>query len=81
MALDIMKDRNDNNLERIFLRSLNLLDQFVKGYKVRSEYNKGVHDSAQSPTVEMTTGVPLTLKLRWHGVNYQSPVIYLMAKG
>lgn len=78
MTLDVGKECDDDRQERVFLRSLNLLDQFVRGYKIRSEYNKGVQESAQTPIVDMTTGVPLTLRLRWHGVNYSSPVIYFV---
>lgn len=57
-----------------FFRSLDLLDHFVKGYKTRSRYNQGLQDSNQASTVDMITGVTLTLRLRWHGLNYQSPV-------
>lgn len=57
-----------------FFRSLDLLDHFVKGYKTRSRYNQGLQESNQASTVDMITGVVLTLRLRWHGLNYQSPV-------
>lgn len=57
-----------------FFRSLDLLDHFVKGYKTRSRYNQGLQESNQVPTVDMITGAVLTLRLRWHGLNYQSPV-------
>lgn len=57
-----------------FFRSLDLLDNFVKGYKTRSRYNQGPQESNQASTVDMITGVVLTLRLRWHGLNYQSPV-------
>lgn len=57
-----------------FFRSLDLLDHFVKGYKTRTRYNQGLQETNQAPTVDMITGVALTLRLRWHGQNYQSPV-------
>jgi hypothetical protein len=60
--------------ERVFLRSLNILDQFVKGFKARSQYNQGVQAPAQVHAVDVITGLPLTIKMRWHGLNYQSPV-------
>lgn len=71
MAIDL-QDENYNSQE--FFRSLDLLDHFVKGYKTRSRYNQGLQESNQAPTVNTTTGTGLTLRLRWHGLNYQSPV-------
>ncbi|RPA96030.1 hypothetical protein L873DRAFT_1270836 [Choiromyces venosus 120613-1] len=74
MALDSVKDNTFQNNERVFQRSLDLLDQFIKGYKNRSEYNKGFQEQSQGSGLEMITGLPLTIRLRWHGFNYQSPV-------
>jgi len=74
IALDSIEGNTFQKNERVFLRSLDLLDQFIKGYKNRSEYNKGVQEPNLGSGLEMITGVPLTIRLRWHGLNYQSPV-------
>lgn len=71
MSIDLL-DGSCNTQE--FFRSLDLLDHFVKGYKTRSRYNQGLQEPNQASTVDMITGVVLTLRLRWHGLNYQSPV-------
>lgn len=65
---------------REFFRSLDLLDHFVKGYKTRSRYNHGLQESNQASAVDMITGVALTLRLRWHGLHYQSPVGKFLAQ-
>lgn len=74
IALDSVEGNTFRKNERVFLRSLDLLDQFIKGYKNRSEYNKGVQEPNLGSSLEMITGLPLTIRLRWHGFNYQSPV-------
>lgn len=71
MSIDLL---NESYNSQEFFRSLDLLDHFVKGYKTRSRYNQGLQESNQVSTVNTITGTGLTLRLRWHGLNYQSPV-------
>ncbi|KAI5841093.1 hypothetical protein DFP73DRAFT_134692 [Morchella snyderi] len=71
MSLDTFHGNSDT---QEFFRSLDLLDHFVKGYKSRPKYNQGSQEANQSSAVDMITGVPLTLRLRWHASNFQSPI-------
>lgn len=75
MFLDTFHGNSDT---QEFFRSLDLLDHFVKGYKSRPKYNQGFQEANQSSAVDMITGVPLTLRLRWHASNFQSPVSTLL---